>query len=230
MARGVWMRRYARWHIWLGWIVGVPLLLWTLSGVVMVLKPIEEVRGDQLRMEHAHVAIGGRLQQTNLIDAGDVVLLRTFVQRGRLITLATGSSGSVKRYDTASGVALPALTEGDARMAIAADIREGDRIAAMRAFPAGNPPLDLRKPVPVWQATLADGAHIYINRDSGEIEAVRTRWWRIYDFVWGIHIMDLQTREDAHNPFTIAFGSLSLLGALLGLVLLFRRRKARGAG
>ena len=99
----------------------------------------------------------------------------------------------------------------------------------MRAFPAGNPPLDLRKPVPVWQATLADGAHIYINRDSGEIEAVRTRWWRIYDFVWGIHIMDLQTREDAHNPFTIAFGSLSLLGALLGLVLLFRRRKARGA-
>ena len=47
MAQGRWMARYARWHIWLGWLVGVPLLLWTLSGVAMVARPIEEVRGEQ---------------------------------------------------------------------------------------------------------------------------------------------------------------------------------------
>ena len=39
--------------------------------------------------------------------------------------------------------------------------------------------------------------------------------------------MDLQTREDSHNPYVIAFGLAALLGALLGTVLLFRRRKAR---
>ena len=49
MASGRWMARYARWHIWLGWLVGVPLLLWTLSGVAMVARPIEEVRGEHLR-------------------------------------------------------------------------------------------------------------------------------------------------------------------------------------
>ena len=43
--------RLARWHIWLGWLVGVPLLLWTLSGLVMVARPIEEVRGTSLRLE-----------------------------------------------------------------------------------------------------------------------------------------------------------------------------------
>ena len=34
---------------WLGWLVGVPLILWTASGLFMVARPIEEVRGEHLR-------------------------------------------------------------------------------------------------------------------------------------------------------------------------------------
>ena len=29
MARRTLMHNYARWHIWLGWLVAVPLLFWT---------------------------------------------------------------------------------------------------------------------------------------------------------------------------------------------------------
>lgn len=36
------MRRFVKWHVWLGWLAGVPLLLWTPSGLVMVAKPIAE--------------------------------------------------------------------------------------------------------------------------------------------------------------------------------------------
>jgi len=134
----------------------------------------------------------------------------------------------MSRY-TASGAPLPAVHAVEARAIVAGAIRGGDRVASVRAFSAKAPPLDLRKPVPSWQVALADGTHVYVNRDSGEIEAVRTRWWRIYDFMWGLHIMDLQTREDSHNPFVIVFGSLALLGALLGTALLFRRRKVRAS-
>ena len=56
---------------------------------------------------------------------------------------------------------------------------------------------------------------------------MRTRWWRFYDFFWGLHIMDLQTREDSHHPILIVFAVLALVGSLLGTTLLFRRRKAR---
>ncbi len=231
MARGLWMRRFARWHIWLGWLVGVPLLLWTLSGVVMVLKPIEEVRGSTLRIEpDERPALAGNPRPIPfLLDRSrQVVELRSFVQRGRTVTLAIAPNGNVARYDAATGEAIPALDEQEAREAIAASIRGGDRITAIRAYGADEAPIDLRRPVPTWQATLADGTHVYINRGSGEIEAVRTRWWRFYDFMWGLHIMDLQTREDAHNPFTLVFGILASVGAVLGTVLLFRRRKPRG--
>jgi hypothetical protein len=36
-------------HVWLGWIIGVPLLFWTASGLFMVSQPIEKVRGEHLK-------------------------------------------------------------------------------------------------------------------------------------------------------------------------------------
>ena len=48
--------------------------------------------------------------------------------------------------------------------------------------------------------------------------------------MWGLHIMDLQTREDTSHPTLIVFALLGTLGSLLGIVLLFRRRKARSKG
>src|SRR4051812_5031153 len=44
-------QRLRRWHIWLGWIVGLPFLAWTVSGLVMVARPIETVRGEGLIAE-----------------------------------------------------------------------------------------------------------------------------------------------------------------------------------
>ncbi len=46
-----------RWHMWLGWLVGVPMLFWTVSGLVMVARPIEEVRGTALLREPAPLAL-----------------------------------------------------------------------------------------------------------------------------------------------------------------------------
>lgn len=229
MAKPRWMLRFARWHIWLGWLVGVPLIIWTLSGVVMVARPIEEVRGDHLRIERPALRLAA--VPAPPFRPGDPasmhpVELRTTVQRGTPVTRATYADGHVERY-TVGGNRLPPLTERDARLTVAEAIRGGDKVASVRFFGADAPPLDFRRPEAVWQIALEDGAHVYVGRDSGEIAAVRTRWWRVFDFMWGLHIMDLQTREDTHNPFVIGFGILALLGALLGTVLLFRRRKAR---
>ena len=42
-----------RLHIWIGWLVAVPLLLWTVSGLFMVSQPIETVRGENLKTHTA---------------------------------------------------------------------------------------------------------------------------------------------------------------------------------
>ena len=225
-----WMALFARWHIWLGWLVAVPLLLWTISGVAMVLKPIEEVRGESLRLKAAPVLIPPNAQLLSKLGPhGGVVEVTQRMAGDHLIAIFTFADGRQTRYDFPSEEAPPGHNAGEdhARALVAREVRGGDRVVASRFFDEHNAPLDLRKPIAAWQLTLADGTHVYVGSVSGRIEAIRTRWWRFYDFMWGLHIMDLQTREDSHNPFVIAFGLLAMLGALLGAVLLFRRRKAR---
>ena len=65
------MRRLARWHIWLGWLIGVPLLLWTFSGLWMVARPIEEVGlGDRvLTAEDGAQATAGFAQHREEVAA-----------------------------------------------------------------------------------------------------------------------------------------------------------------
>jgi hypothetical protein len=43
----------------------------------------------------------------------------------------------------------------------------------------------------------------------------------------GLHIMDLETRDNFNHPTLIVFAALGVLGSLLGTILMFRRRKAR---
>lgn len=223
------MRRFAKWHIWLGWLTGVPLVLWCLSGLVMVARPIEEVRGDHLRRDTAPTALPAGTDIAIRLPgdpARPVVAAMTRVEQGRVITRLTYADKRVERFDE-SGRKLAPFSDVEARLLVAKRVVGGDKVREVRLTDAGNPPLDFRQPIAAWQLILADGTHVYVGRDSGEIAALRTRWWRVFDVMWGLHIMDLQTREDTHHPILILFAVLALIGSVLGTTLLFRRRKAR---
>ncbi len=220
------MQRFARWHIWLGWLVGFPILMWMATGLFMAAKPIEEVRGNHLRIaqEEQPLVLPG-----SALASADFPLkeMRAVMQDGRAVAILTGMDGSVRRVDMESGAALPALTANDARRITSEQIKGGDAVRSVTGFAADDVPFDFRRPMPVWQVALEDGTHVYVGRDSGQIEAVRTRWWRGFDFMWGLHIMDLQTREKTSHPILIIFAALGLIGALLGCILMFRKRKTR---
>ncbi|MCL9981775.1 MAG: PepSY domain-containing protein [Erythrobacter sp.] len=220
------MRTLAKWHIWLGWLVGVPIAMWLATGLFMVARPIEAVRGDHIKREVAAEALvipGSTLaaEDTNLAE------MRVVMQQGRAVAILTGLDGATRRVDFASGKPIPPLDAAAARALVAELIVGGDKVRKVTLFSAENTPFDFRRPLTAWQLQLEDGTNVYVGRDTGAIEAVRTRWWRAFDFAWGLHIMDLSAREDTSHPLLILFAALSLVGALIGCVLMFRRRKAR---
>ena len=223
------IQRFAKWHIWLGWLVGVPILMWTVTGLVMVAKPIDEVRGGHLRKDIPQQPLPpGTTIAVALPDdpAKPVKSVSTAMQSGRAITTISYQDGSLERIG-ADGSVLAPLSELEARLLVAEQIVGGDKVVVSTAFDAADVPFDFRRPIDAWQIVLEDGAHIYVGQHTGQIEAVRTRWWRVFDFMWGLHIMDLQTREDTSHPILILFAVLGVVGSLLGCVLMFRRRKAR---
>lgn len=220
------MRKMAKWHIWLGWLVGVPILLWTVTGLVMVSKPIEEVRGNHLRVNSSAqpLMIEGSAFANQDFPIREI---KAMMQNGRSIALLTDMEGNVRRVDFETGAAIAPVTASEARAIAAKQIKGGDKARSVTLFQADEVPNDFRRPIPVWQIALEDGAHVYIGQNTGEIVAIRTSWWRVFDFAWGLHIMDLQTREDTSHPILIVFAALSAMGAFMGCILMFRRRKAR---
>jgi len=218
------MMRFARWHIWLGWLAGVPLLLWTISGLVMAWKPIEEVRGSHLRSDEPLVAAGSyALPEFD----GPIREARLVQQALGPVWIVTEHDGRQLRYYAPTGSLVPPVIESEARDIAAAAYAGAESLESVTYFPADANPTDLRSGMNAWQAHYADGSNLYISAATGEVLALRTGWWRLYDVMWGLHIMDLQTREDTSHPILILFAFIAVLSSLIGTVLLFRRRKAR---
>ena len=218
------MLRFARWHIWLGWLVGFPILMWTITGLVMIVRPIEDVRGDELQKQAPAIELG-RYALPDFDEAINEV--RLVQQPSGPVWVVTTSDGGHYRYDARSGAVLPPVIASEARE-LSEWFYAGDAmLETVDYIPADEVPLELRRPLNAWRLHYSDGTNLYLEAATGELLAVRTGWWRVYDFAWGLHIMDLQTREDSHHPVIVVFAVLSTFGALLGCILLFRRRKAK---
>src|SRR3546814_12131109 len=75
---------------------------------------------------------------------------------------------------------------------------------------------------PMWSVTFEDGegTTLYVSGQDGRVLERRNDTWRIFDFVWMLHIMDYTGRQDFNNPPVIMAGSGGLWTALSGFWLL----------
>ena len=219
-------RTLYRWHVWLGWILAIPFLLWTASGLFMVARPIEEVRGTAVRAELGQVNFTG-LVLPQVTGAANAVRL---VKVGSRDQWVVDKGKILERYDARSGARLPEVDMAEANRLADATYLADARPVKHVAFDALNPPLDLRKARPSWQVHFDDGTHVYIDKESGEVLAIRTRQWRAFDFMWGLHIMDPTTREDTSHPLLIIAATLSFVSVVIGTIMLFKRRKRKKFG
>ena len=63
--------------------------------------------------------------------------------------------------------------------------------------------------------------NVYLDPYSEKIVATRSNQWRVWDFMWGIHIMDWNERDNIGNIFLKIFSILALLSAISGIYLFF---------
>ena len=221
--------RLRRWHVWLGWIVGLPILLWVVTGLVMVARPIEEVRGEGLLSDPTPM----RMATPPAIPRVEGVAIKglTLERRaGGIRWVVTLPDGTMRLADPANGALLPQLSAADAVREVTARYTGAAKVQSATRTDPKAAPMELRRPIATWRVAMDDDTHFFVDANSGAIVARRTGWWRFYDLMWGLHIMDLKTREDAHNPLTIGFAIAALAMSLLALVLLpmtIRRRRRR---
>ena len=67
-----------------------------------------------------------------------------------------------------------------------------------------------------------DEINVYVDAISGQVVAIRTDQWRLWDLMWGLHIMDWEARDDFNHWLLKVFSVLALFSSITGLLLFFK--------
>lgn len=222
-----WIRRA---HRWIGLVIGVQAMLWTISGAYMTAISWQEILGEPA----APMSFESPDPQHDVLGAGQLAQLRpgfeSFTLRrflGRQVFEVRGE-GKAWLIDARTGELLsPLRPEQVAKRAEEvysgkAEIREVMRLTQV--------PSEMAKwPAPMWAVRFSDrnNTTLYFSPDTGELLAHRHDPWRWFNFLWMFHIMDYEKRIDVNNGFLRVAGGVALVFALSGAWLAFysfRRR------
>ena len=214
-------------HRWTSLAAIIQLGIWTATGLFFAVTPLQRVRGED-----------------RLAGSSDAPIAWSRVAAVAPPTLQGAAEVTVRMLD---GRPVFVAREGERRWLvdahtgaeIAIDAEAAGRIA--RADQLGAPavqavtriesaPIEYRgRPLPAWRVDLADGraTQIYVDALTGAVTARRNGLWRVYDFLWGLHIMDYGGRENFNNALLAAFAILGIATWATGAtVWLVRARRA----
>lgn len=226
----------SRLHKWLALFAGIQIILWFGSGAYMSFMPIEKIRGEHLIDRHAAAAMPANPDLSGLsaalARAPNTSSVEVLAINGKTFALLHIGHDKAIRVDAATGEKLPPL-DAETVKNVVLGAWKGAKPSVSSATLMSVEPSDYRGDLPVWRVKLddAEGTRAYVSPDSGKILAVRTDNWRVFDLMWGLHIMDWSGRENTNSVWLFGFAFAALLMALMGLVLLIlrwplKRRKA----
>lgn len=229
-------------HRWLGWLIGLQVLIWVTGGVVFSLVPFNSwVKGADTVRPPAVVLPAGwpeRVVQTLGAAArrGDVVALAAVATpqgpalrlsyRGGLDPVIVPADGTAWAPPDESALRRFAagLYRGKAAVTVVERLASVPRRLGIVAETGGRGDL--------WSLRFDDAlaTRIYLDGRTGEFVTSRNEAWVWYDFFWRLHIMDYAQGEDFNGTLLrvaalSAFG-LVLAGVVLSVLALRRRWRA----
>ena len=214
---------FRRIHKWVGLVLGIQFILWSISGSMMAALDSDAVGGHggpQMAAPAIPAQTGGALVAPASLAVGagaESVVLRGLGPRP---VYEVRGGGGTQLFDAADGSPIPVdeeLVRDQAAMVSAAPIRavstlDGPNLES-RDF-AGR----------MWRVDFADeeNTSAYFAADNARFLVARGDTWRWWDFFWMLHNMDYLNRTSFNHPviIAVAFGVLFLSGT--GFYLLFK--------
>lgn len=228
------MRFLRKLHQWLGLIVALQLLLWTISGTVFAWLDHHDVSAEHSvqALEPAvltrSVALVEPATWVGDSNAGEILEIRLESLLDQWVWRVETVNGVTLR-STATGAPLQ-LTEPIVHQLAMRRYRGSGGIASVAFHPGST--IETRGSASTWEVRFDDEAEttLYFAADDGRLVEARNRTWRLFDFFWMLHTMDYRGRDNFNNPLVITVGFAALWLALSGLLLLFKSFRRQDFG
>ncbi len=218
---------WRRVHKYLGWVLLLQLICWFGSGLVMSILPIDQVRGEHLRQPLPAPDWSQAISPARLAQQHPDYQLK-LSQQGKTPVYHFSKEQEQLFYSALTGEALTPLSDDQVRNFAQLQYQGAAEIDKVQHLQQA--PFEVRHlAAPLWQVQFADdeGSYFYLEQHTGKLLSVRTDHWRVFDFVWMLHIMDYEDREDFNHPLLMLFSGTALFFTLTGAFLLPWRRKKR---
>jgi uncharacterized iron-regulated membrane protein len=191
-------------HRYLSIFIAIQLLLWTVSGIYFAFNKIEMVRGEQYRLPlETEYRIFKRLGQ-EIIETNNngVKTYSSHPQNFPVDMLLPEEAITIAKEKTSLNPVSVSLIE---------KVERGVEYRGRR--------------LPIYKVSTDtdDGINIYVDSMTGDIAAIRSDSWRVWDLLWALHIMDYQDRDNINNILLKIFSVLALVSSITGIVLFFKK-------
>ncbi len=207
-------------HKYLSLIISVQLLLWTISGIYFAFNKIELVRGEQYIIEDNPSALD--IESLNI--SSNTKGIEVFKRLNQWIVKVEMNAGF--KYQDLLGNEVYELSPNQAIEVVKlkttlspVDVIKINESSARSEFRGRSLPIYKIK------TNSSDDSNVYVDVMSGKIVAIRSDSWRVWDFLWGAHIIDYRERDNINNILLKIFSILALLSSLSGIALFFNTIK-----
>ncbi len=225
-----------RMHRYMGVSLGIQFFLWTVGGLYFSWSNMDEIHGDfqkkappQYRADLAFVSpsIAVKNLKTSLkfdsllnISLIDVLGKPTY----RMEFLHGGHHKMYQLADAQTGDLRPPLSINEATALAKQQFNGEPTVKSVKQLENVDGQHEYREnPLPAVAITFEKplSTTVYVATELGIVTKFRNDKWRIFDFLWMLHTMDYQTRDNTGNWLLRAFSIFGLLTIFSGFTLFF---------
>ena len=233
-----------RMHRYMGVILGIQFLAWTVGGLYFSWTKIDEIRGDNVRRKPPLLSAAlplvspqtalAQLQKSKKVDSIEALQLVDILGKPVYqITYTLQKEKYAQLADALTGQLRDPLSKDEAVAIAQYFFTEPSAIEQVEYLTTTNGHHEYReKPLPAYAVRLKHSSNttVYVAAELGTVQSFRNDKWRIFDFLWMLHTMDFENRDDMNNWLLRAFSAFGLLTIISGFVLFFVSAKWSSRG
>jgi len=231
-------KQVRKWHRYLGFILGIQFLFWTIGGLYFSWTSIESIRGEDIKNEKPSLIIPtGSRSLSTLTDSLQAVTEDIVIDQIQLIDILGEAhyqvhirkpDAKVLLFNAYSLALRKEINEKDAIQLAQNSLKKPSKLLKTEYLTTTHGHHEYReKPLPAYAITFdkPNNTTVYVSKDLGTVQTFRNDKWRIFDFLWMIHTMDYQERDDFNNWVLRIFSIFGLVTLLSGFTLFFLTTK-----
>jgi len=219
-----------KWHRYLGGVLGIQFLFWTLGGLYFSWTNIDEIRGTHLKNKqpllstsNTFVSPSAFMKNLDKQDSISAIELVTILQKPTYrVVVQKGEHKSVLLFNAKNGKWQEPLNQKESIAVAREKLLVSAPVETVEYLDESGKHHEYRgRPLPAYAVTFGEPANTtaYVSAEYGNVQTFRSNEWRIFDFLWMLHTMDYEGRDNFNNILLRAFSIFGLFTIISGFSL-----------